>query len=199
MSCHLQGALLTVDQVPSEYRHRQHRRHTVPSAFFVALLIAGRAHGWLAGRAASASADSLVHTSPQRHNCLMTKELGLQDLGTSRNASSFSISSNSSGGTVKSGGTSKGSGARALHHNRSSMEWHRGSGSLSGSTVESGLALFAGKKVLLVEVCDMVSELLVCVCVCVCLCLCLCLCLCMCEACWELQSVTQCVCSSFKL
>jgi len=117
----------------------------------------------------------------------------LQDSGTSRNLSSLSTSSSSSGGTSKSGGTSsnssggtfksggtssnssggpfksggtsssssggtfKSGGARALHHNRSSTEWHRGSGSQSGSTVESGLALFAGKKVLLVEVCDMVS------------------------------------------
>jgi len=56
------------------------------------------------------------------------------------------------------------------------MEWHRGSGSQSGSTVESGLALFAGKKVLLVEVCDMVSGVLSCVFVSVCVCLCLCMC-----------------------
>ncbi len=114
------------------------------------------------------------------HDNSMTTELGLQDMGTSRNASRFSTSSNSSGGTSKSsstssnssggtsksggissnssGGTSKSGGARALHHNRSSTEWHRGSGSQSGSTVESGLALFAGKRVLLVEVCDMVGS-----------------------------------------
>ena len=107
-------------------------------------------------------------------------------MGTSRNLSSFSTSSNSSGGTSKSGG------ARALHHNRSSTEWQRGSGSQSGSTVESGLAMFAGKKVLLVEVCDMVSGcfcvcltvwvhvcLSVCVCVDACVPACVCPCLCM--------------------
>lgn len=52
--------------------------------------------------------------------------------------------------------SSRSSGPRQLHHTRSSTEWRPSSGSMSGSTVESGLALFAGKKVLLVEVCDMV-------------------------------------------
>lgn len=52
--------------------------------------------------------------------------------------------------------SSRSSGHRQLQDARSSTEWRPGSGSLSGSTVESGLALFAGKKVLLVEVCDMV-------------------------------------------
>ena len=53
--------------------------------------------------------------------------------------------------------TSRSSGARQLQQTHSSAEWQRGSGSISGSTVESALALFSGKKVLLVEVCDMVS------------------------------------------
>ena len=52
--------------------------------------------------------------------------------------------------------SSSSSGHRQLQHTWSSTEWRPGSGSMSGSTVESGLALFAGKKVLLVEVCDMV-------------------------------------------
>lgn len=52
--------------------------------------------------------------------------------------------------------SSKGSGHRQLQQTRSSAEWQPGGGSMSGSTVESGLASFAGKKVLLVEVCDMV-------------------------------------------
>ncbi|DBA80043.1 TPA: hypothetical protein ACH3X2_007536 [Trebouxia sp. C0005] len=90
------------------------------------------------------------------HNTMLPRSASSadKDMGTSRNLSSFSTSSNSSGGTSRSGG------ARALHHKRSSTEWHHGSGSQSGSTVESGLALFAGKKVLLVEVCDMVRQVL---------------------------------------
>ncbi len=172
MSCHLQGALVTVVAPPPT------QKALGPDRFFIAHSVAGRAHAWLASRAACACADSLVHIPPQWHNCFMTTERGLQEVGTSRNASSFTASSNSSGGTSKSGG------ARALHHNHSSTEWHRGSGSQSGSTVESGLALFAGKKVLLVEVCDMVSGVLsyvfVSVCACLCLCVCACLSVCVC-------------------
>jgi len=188
MSCHPQDAFHTV--VIPLATHRA----LGPEPLLIAFSVAGRVHAWLMSRAVSASANSLIHIPVQQHNSFMTTELGLQDLGTSRNASNFSTSSSSSGGTSKSGGTSsnssggtsKSGGARALHHNRSSTEWHRGSGSQSGSTVESGLALFAGKRVLLVEVCDMVSEthlcvyVSVCLCLCVCACLCLCLCQCMC-------------------
>ncbi len=53
--------------------------------------------------------------------------------------------------------TSRGSGPRGLQQGRPSTEWRQGSGLPSGSTVESGLALFSGKRVLLVEVNDMVS------------------------------------------
>ena len=57
--------------------------------------------------------------------------------------------------------SSSSSGHRQLQLTQSSTEWRPGSGSLSlsGPTVESGLALFAGKKVLLVEVCNMVRLL----------------------------------------
>ena len=65
--------------------------------------------------------------------------------------------SGSSGASSISSKSSRSSGHRQLQHMGSSAEWRLGGGSLSGSTVESGLALFAGKKVLLVEVCDMVG------------------------------------------
>lgn len=61
-----------------------------------------------------------------------------------------------SGSSVASSISSRSSGHRQLQHNQSSTERRPGSGSMSGSTVESSLALFAGKKVLLVVVCDMV-------------------------------------------
>lgn len=78
------------------------------------------------------------------------------------NLSHFSVQGGRSLGDTLSGSSgessisSRSSGHRQLQHAQSSTEWRPGSGSLSGSTVESGLALFAGKKVLLVEVCDMV-------------------------------------------
>ena len=100
------------------------------------------------------------HTKPQPTQG--TSSVTVSQVQAGRVGRRASTSSGSSSGTLKgsdsSSHISKGSGgARALHHNRSSAEWHHGSGAVSGSTVESGLALFAGKKVLLVEVCDMVS------------------------------------------
>lgn len=62
----------------------------------------------------------------------------------------------SSSGTSSMSSSSRGSGQPQLQHSRSGADWRAGSGSMSGSTVESGVALFAGKKVLLVEFCDMV-------------------------------------------
>lgn len=61
-----------------------------------------------------------------------------------------------SGSSVASSISSRSSGHCQLQHSQPSAEWRLGGGSMSGSTVESSLALFAGKKVLLVEVCDMV-------------------------------------------
>ena len=68
------------------------------------------------------------------------------------------FSSSSGTSTRTSTTSSKSSGPRALRHHCSSTEWPAAA-SQAGCTVESGLALFSGKKVLLVEVCDMVSIL----------------------------------------